>query len=145
MTEVLKIFLTAGLTVFGGVVVYAFGQILLKFFIEPIYEQKRIVAEINDTLIFYANQFGIHFEINPEAEKISDKIRSLSTQLRARTKMIPFYDHFQKCGLILSQKDIDDACSALIGLSNSVYQNESNTQNVSHYKTIISDKLKIEL
>ncbi|ETB64125.1 TPA: hypothetical protein DIC38_00595 [Candidatus Nomurabacteria bacterium] len=145
MTEVLKIFLTAGLTVFGGVVIYAFGQILLKFFIKPIYEQKKIISEINDTIIFYANRFGIYKEIHSKAEEVSDKLRSLSTQLRARTKMIPFYNHFQKCGFVVPEKDINDACSALIGLSNSVYHNENNSDHISRYKETISIKLNIEL
>jgi hypothetical protein len=145
MDELFKIFLTSGLTIFGGVLVYVLGQIVSKFYIESIYEQKKIIAEINNVLIFYANQFYIHREFNPKAEKVADEIRSLSTQLRARTESILSYSFFEKCKIVLPKKDIHSASSSLIGLSNSVYYREDISNHVESYKTNIAKKLKIEI
>jgi len=36
MSEIEKIFLTSALTIFGGALVYVFGQIATAFFITPI-------------------------------------------------------------------------------------------------------------
>jgi len=38
--------LTSAFTIFGGVVVYVTGQIIMKIFIDPIHEQKRVIAGI---------------------------------------------------------------------------------------------------
>ena len=146
MGETFKIFLTAGLTILGGVFVYVIGQIISKFMIEPIHEQKKIISEINDNLIFYANQFYLYTEVNPKAEEIRNKFRSFSAQLRAKTHLIPFYVLFQKLRMVLRKEDIYGACSSLVGLSNSVYKIEG--QDISHvesYRNEISTKLKIKL
>ncbi|MCJ7635467.1 hypothetical protein MUP77_24145, partial [Candidatus Bathyarchaeota archaeon] len=57
MSELFKIVLTSSLTIFGGIVVLTMGQIITKFFIEPIHEQFRLIGEINDSLIYYANVY----------------------------------------------------------------------------------------
>lgn len=146
MVDIFKIILTSCLTILGGVVIYALGQIISKFIIEPIHEQKRIISEINDILIFYANKFFIYKERNTEADEIIDKIRSLSTKLRAKTELIPFYGYLEKCNLVLKSGRIDDACSALVGLSNSVYFLEGQTiSHVEFYKKTISENLKINI
>lgn len=144
MTEIFKIILTSCLTILGGVIVYTLGQIISKFIIEPIHEQKKIISEINDTLIFYANKFYIYKEKNEEAEEIVNKIRSLSTKLKSKTKLIPYYHCLEKYNFVLKNKSINDACSALIGLSNSVYvlKNQTVTQ-VESYRETISKELNI--
>ena len=51
MSEALKIALTALL----GVVVFVIGQIAVKFLIEPLHDQKKLIGEISGTIIFYSN------------------------------------------------------------------------------------------
>src|SRR5688500_11232023 len=51
MSELLKIALTA----VGGVTVFVIGQLVAKFLIEPIHEQKKLIGEIAGTIIFYSN------------------------------------------------------------------------------------------
>lgn len=53
MSELEKIFFTSALTIFGGVLVYVIGQVTSKFLIDPIHEQKKLIGEIGDSLIFY--------------------------------------------------------------------------------------------
>ncbi len=54
MSDLTKIVLTAGLTIFGGVVVFVVGQLIVKFVVEPMHELKRVFAEIRFALIYYA-------------------------------------------------------------------------------------------
>jgi hypothetical protein len=55
MSEIYKIILTSSLTVFGGVLTFVAGQVVIKFLIEPIHNYMKLVSEIADTLILYAN------------------------------------------------------------------------------------------
>ncbi len=57
-SELFKIFLTSGLTIFGGLFIYVIGQLISKFFIEPIHKQSRCIGEIYYSLIFYADLYG---------------------------------------------------------------------------------------
>jgi methenyltetrahydromethanopterin cyclohydrolase len=131
------------LSIIAGITIYVFGQIISKFFIESIHEQKKVIAEINDALIFYANQFYLYEIKDPKADEVVDKIRSLSTRLRAKTYFIPFYKILSKIDFVCSKEKIDKACSALIGLSNSVYKNTSSVDFVEKYRKEISESLKI--
>lgn len=55
MSELYKILLTSFLTVTSGVLVLAIGKIIEKFVIEPLHEQKKLIADIANALILYAN------------------------------------------------------------------------------------------
>ncbi len=55
MTEVGRILLTTAATVLGGVAVFVFGQLVSRFFIEPVYEQRKTIGAIADTLLFFEN------------------------------------------------------------------------------------------
>ena len=46
MSDLDKILLTALTTVIVGVIVFTVGQVLVKFLIEPIYEQRRLVGTV---------------------------------------------------------------------------------------------------
>lgn len=123
MSEIFKIFLTSALTIVGGVIVYALSQIILKFIIEPIHGQKKIIGEIADALIFYGNIY-CNPGIGPK-EKIdeaSEKLRQLATLLQSRTHLIPCYGFFEKIRIVNKTSAIKEASRNLIGLSNSVYK-----------------------
>lgn len=49
------IFVTSGLTILGGILIFVGGQILTKFIVEPFYEQSKLIGEIANSLIYYAN------------------------------------------------------------------------------------------
>ncbi len=55
MSETLKIILTSSLTIFGGVIVLVIGQFVSKFVIDSMYEQSKLIGEIANSLIYYAN------------------------------------------------------------------------------------------
>lgn len=44
---------TASITVITGVIVIVIGQIFIKFFIEPIQKQYKIIGKITNSMIYY--------------------------------------------------------------------------------------------
>jgi hypothetical protein len=125
MSELYKIILTAGLTILGGVFVYTRGQIISKFFIEPIHDQSRCIGEISDSLIFYANQYS-----NPGTGKLDDMdkasrvLRQQASLLIARTHIIRWYSLFEFLKLVPKRSAVTEASKNLIGLSNSIHRGD---------------------
>lgn len=119
-------FLTASLTVIGGIIVFTAGQLISKFIIEPLYSQKKVIGQIADLLIFYANVYS-----NPGLGKpghldlASEKTRKLASELVARTVAIPFYRVWNKLSLVRSLKEAREAQRHLIGLSNATHSGDS--------------------
>ncbi len=108
-------------TVLSGTLVYVLGQLVSKFVIDPIHKQKEVIGEITDTLIYYANIFGVHNDENDDANEAMNKFRSLSTKLISKTYLIPFYTFLEKMHIVKSLVKIKNAHTGLVGLSNSVY------------------------
>lgn len=146
-------FLTACITIIGGVVIYVVGQIILKFVIEPMHEQRLIVGEISDKLMFYGNKLksynelqgfdGINIEdigkfVNKQSlrrinikDKIADDIRGLGSKLVSKTYLIPMPFRFWQ----VSEKNIILAKKSLTILSNLVGFNFTN-DHMSHIGAI---------
>jgi hypothetical protein len=122
MSEITKILVTSSLTIIGGVFIFATGQILSKFIIEPIHEQKRIIGEIADALVFYANVYGNPGVCPPkEMEETSKRLRQLATLLHSKSHIVPKYEWLEKLKFVPASAAIQAASRELIGLSNSVF------------------------
>jgi len=61
MTEGLKIALTAGLTAIGGVTVFVAGQIIQKWFIDPIQEQRKLAGLTYTTKAYCSKRLGVSY------------------------------------------------------------------------------------
>jgi len=125
MTEIFKILLTSGLTVFGGVLVYVTGQLISKIFIEPIHELIKAIGEVRFTLEFHAPV--IHTPISRNDENSKEVYVSLmrnSCNLLARLHTIPCYSWIsrQSRGFLPSKQNIVDSAIQLRGLSTYVYE-----------------------
>jgi len=108
------------LTVISGVIIFVGGQIILKFFIEPFYYRRELVGEIADSLIFYSRLYCNYFNQASEDERkerimASDKLRSLSTRLVAKTNAIPF------CDKLFNLKGTKEAARSLVLLANRMF------------------------
>ena len=111
--------LTVFLTVISGTLIFVSGQIINKFIIEPIHNQSKIIGEVSDTLIFYANIIHSPGFVGIEKEKIlHEKLRELASRLLTKSDMIKGYSFFQKIGIVIEKSNISDAYHGLIGLSN---------------------------
>jgi hypothetical protein len=121
MSDLDKILLTSSLTVVVGVFVFVLGQVFLKFFIEPIHEQKKLIGEIADALIYYGSTYG-----NPErgvserGNQAQERLRQLSTLLLSRTGLIPCYGCFASMRLVRQVSEIGIAAQGLMGISNNI-------------------------
>jgi hypothetical protein len=130
MSELEKIILTSSLTVVGGIIIFVLGQLIVKFFIEPIHEQATLIGEISYALTFYANIYS-----NPGLGKPDDMyeasqtLRQLASRLRATTRAIRWYGLWQLLGIALKQKALMDVSTDLIGLSNGIYQGDPRVNN----------------
>ena len=111
-------------TVLSGVSVFVIGQLIVKLAIEPIHEYRKLCGEIADALIFYANvsvrytNTGMPKELQEEAQRT---YRRLAGQLYARAHVIRLYPVWAFVRLVPRRKDLAQASSSLIGLSNNVF------------------------
>src|SRR2546427_7979563 len=58
--------LTFVLTVMGGVSVLVIGQIIVRFFIEPVHELRKTIGDVGDVLIYYAHLYMRPKEVTAE-------------------------------------------------------------------------------
>ena len=120
-----QIILTSIITITGGVSIFCLGQIILKFFIEPIQELDQCRGKTCDILIFYRN---IYLNPNSASEdkmkEISKEIRELAVMLLAKKSMIREYNFLEKINIVITQENILIAHKNLIGLSNSIQKIE---------------------
>lgn len=113
---------TVFLTVITGVVTFVIGQLVVKLLIEPIQEMRKTIAQVSHTMIERAKVYqnpGTHSdEIMTET---SQQTRKLSSQLHAHLYLVPAYSVTSRLFFLPSRKQVLEASSALIGLSNSVF------------------------
>jgi|SRR5215212_4524461 len=109
--------LTAGLTVFGGAVVLVVGQIIQRFYLEPIQEQRKIIGEIAYALIYDANVVRELFD-EERANETATRLRRLASSLRATVRTIPSYGFFSRQGWVPPADNVMRASRELIGWSN---------------------------
>jgi len=121
MTEIEKIVWGA----FGGLTVFVIGQLLAKFFIEPLHELRKAVGKVRFNLAFHAP--AIHTPI-ARSKEASDKAREAllksSCDLIADLHAIPAYGFTRLFAfrVLPSRKAIEDAAVQLRGLSTYVHE-----------------------
>lgn len=132
------------LAIISGVSIYVLGQITIKFVIEPIHAFRKVIGEINYSLLFYAQ--AIHTPVGDrESEKqANEKLRQLASDLQAKAFSIPIYGGLSKIipSLLPEKSKVEEATKSLIGLSNSVFS-EDRSRN---YKRVekIGELLKLK-
>jgi len=142
-----QIILTSIITIIGGVSIFCLGQIILKFFIEPIQELDQCRGKTCDILIFHRN---IYLNPNSASEdkmkEISKEIRELAVMLLAKKNMIREYNFLEKINIVISQENILIAHKNLIGLSNSIQKIEPiEVQNTIKKNSEMEKSIKIAL
>ena len=143
-------FVGAGL----ALIVFVITQSILKFVIEPIQEQRKIIGEIANAFVAYAD---IPVDLSPkefyektegmsaQRDRIVEtrqELRRLSGRLRASLWTIPFYKQLSRVNLIPKVADIDEASNGLIGWSNTLVRTDASDQ-VRKYQDTVSEKLGV--
>ena len=121
-------FIIAGITLLGGIFLFILQQIIEKSFFKPLQKQKDTIEDIATLLIQYSSLYtnptnygGEHFDnlIRKKYSDASNKTRELASLLKVRSDNIPLYNFWVKIYNIIPRKNIGNAFSKLIGLSNS--------------------------
>lgn len=145
MDDLTKIILTSSLTVFGGVIVFVVGQLIGKFVIEPIHEFKKLLGEIHFGLVFHAQAIQTPVGDRAGEDDASKALRKMACDLLSMVAVIPFYGCWSAIsrGFLPRVANVAAASSHLIGLSNSVHQDdrsEANSKRVAKIEQLLNFK-----
>ncbi len=114
---------TVLLTIVSGVLTFVLGQIFVKLVIEPVHEMKKTIGQISHSLIEHANVIANPGVPSKEVmHEASRQLRRLSSQLHAHLFLVPLYVVTARIFFLPSATKVREASTALIGLSNSLFQ-----------------------
>lgn len=111
MGELYDIFLTSAVTIIGGISIFVIGQIILKFFIEPVNDLRGVIGETVYALIFYSNIYtnpSITTAVERRIE-VSNTLREKASLLNSKVCMIKWYGLFKFLKLIPDRDSIVNA------------------------------------
>jgi hypothetical protein len=110
-----------------AVVAFLAGQAVLRFVVEPIQEQRRLIGDVAHAVLFYANVYHLEMFEHPneqrraELDEARTTLRGLAGRLQASLWTIPAYDTLTRIGWVRKKEDILTASRELVGWSNSLY------------------------
>ncbi len=117
----MQIFLTALVTVIGGALTLALGQILVRGVIEPALKLKRLIGAIAFDIDYYANKFppvGSPPPDSPTAQEWRDIFRKHSCSLCEKLNLVVWYRPFRFLFRLPPRDDVAKAAGELMGHSN---------------------------
>lgn len=125
-------------TILSGVFVYVFGQVIIKLWIDPVQEFKRLIGDVAHALIEYANIHANPGTGEQDRERmVSREYRKLSSRLSAQIHLVPCYDTTAKIFRLPPRMQVIEAERHLIGLSNSLYKSSQNNGTRNSRKAVI--------
>lgn len=139
--------LTPIITALLAVVVFVLTQSFLKFVLEPIQEQKKLIGEVAHALLFYASAYhptawGPPDErTKEELEEARKALRGLAGRLRASLWTVPFYDSLARLRRVPRKDDVLEAATQFTGWSNNLYGDRDEDRE--KRRKIIADRLGI--
>lgn len=110
-------------TILAGVSVYVLGQIVIRWFVDPIHALHSLIGEILETLIRERSLLttGRHVELAPEHyDAARDDLRRKSSLLVVRMFLVPRFEWFAKISIVPTRDEILSASVGLRGLANTV-------------------------
>lgn len=117
--------IAALLTVGLGLVTFVAGQVVLKLLIEPIQALRNTIGQVAVELMAHAqvihNPGVLDRAVMLETSKV---LRRVAGELESHLYRVPRYDTTARRFGLPSRKELIDARTQLIGLSNSVFRNE---------------------
>lgn len=137
---VLQVFLT----VFSGTLLFVFGQIILRVFVEPWQRQRGHVARVAYVLERYGAQYSNPGYGTPKAQdEAAAELRRCVADLTEGANGIPYYEKLHRL-IGLPRKDhLREAQKNLWGLSNTVH--DGSVEGLPDRLRVIKNRLGIEL
>jgi hypothetical protein len=121
--ELTKIVLTAGTTIVGGVLIFALSQLTQRLVLDPIAEQRKVIADIDVALTYrgwtYASP-GDPDRRDPDRDAAADEFRRLASRLIATSNAILWWRPALRLGAIAPEA-AREASRRLIGICNQIY------------------------
>ncbi len=118
----------AMITVIIGVSVYVLGQVIVKFFIEPVNLLSQTIGEVLDTLIYYSYIYTnpvtgpiVKSEVE-DRQRAQDALRQQATLLLSKDSRVRWRRVSSFLKIIPSKENVKKAHSELIFLSNSCFK-----------------------
>lgn len=119
---------TACLAIFSSIVVYVFGQLLSKSFLDPMYELRKVIGEVRFNLALHAATIHTPAARNEDAaNKVREALMKNSSDLIAKLHAVPRCEipvvsfHF-----LPPRQSIEEAAMRLRGLSTLMYAYSAN-------------------
>ena len=118
--ELAKIFLTASLTLGGGVILLVITQTFTRFVVDPLVDFRRLLGEIAYTLILNAHLLYNASQTAGTAQfdEARKQCRSMASRLHAFSAAVPLYNMLSRIRLVPCRNYVYEAARYLIGLSN---------------------------
>jgi hypothetical protein len=135
MSETLKIVATAA----AGIAVFVAGQIIIKWFIEPIQEQRKIIGEIAHALTYYTDYYAFDTNIETISAGMM-RLRNLAAELNKNLMATPCYGLLTFFRLVRPRKVIENTSIAVMKISRNVGYDAYD-----EFKAEIVSLLKLEL
>jgi len=137
MSDLVKIVLTACVTLVGGVILLVATQIFTRFVVDPLVDFRRLLGEVSHTLVFHANCLHnpVTMASTPEFADARRQCRMLASRLRSFSAAVPLYSFLACIHLVPPLSNVYDASSNLIGLSNTM-ANSPETWATNYYERI---------
>lgn len=114
-----------------GVAAFILGQAILRFVVEPIFEQRRLIGEIASAVVYLGNVGPVSSPQLDQAlyqpdEKLqaSRLLRSHAAKLRASLWAIPLYGLWSVLRFVRPRGVVLKASGYLIGWSNSLHSGQ---------------------
>lgn len=128
MTEFEQIFITSGLTIIGGIIIFVIGQLINEFLIKPFLEYKKTIGIIDEELVFYSNVYTNSGDFGgnkyPIFFKASERMRRIASKFGAVYRKMVWRKFFLSLRLIVSEDDKNIIEQNLIFISNSLWQED---------------------
>ena len=96
--------------------------LLYRLFVVPIRRLRRLIGEITDSLVLYANVYcSPGFAPKAKSDEASEALRQQASQLRKSTYEIPGYTLWERLKIVRKRTGIEEASEELMGLAKSVH------------------------
>ena len=138
MSDWLKILVTSGLTIIGGVSVYTLGQLIERFYITPRHELAKLKGRIAHGLVYYANLYGSPgIAEHKKLDEAEEFFRLAASDLLSCANMVPCLETESKVGLLHRPAELLEASSGLNGLSNNLHTKSDSDE----YRIVINQNI----
>ena len=125
--------LTSMLTIVAGTLIFVIGQLLLRFWIEPVHDLRSHIGRIAHLLIYHADVYcHVGMAEKKQARTTVREIRNCASELLARSSMVTWYGFWQRFHVVPERDKVYLAHGELIGLSNCVLGEEDENVNAQY-------------